>query len=208
MSYELNETLARKVLDTVDAGLVDGLGKPTPGAMCVEAAVCYAMGLPHSDRPTCVGDAVRIFKIRINDALWSSDAARTEGLRRLAVAQLGSDSIDQQEFVRIVTEQTIRQIVPRALRAKIGNPAHSEKLEAAARQCEKDGNREAALNAKSVARTYAYAYAAYAAAYAGYAGVGGARDEVLATACTIALNALIELQSPGCQFLYLCDAGA
>ena len=52
------------------------------------------------------------------------------------------------------------------------------------------------------------AYYAYAAAYAAYAGVGGARDEVLATACTIALNALIELQSPGCQFLYLCDAGA
>ena len=239
---ELNEDLARNVLATVDAGLVKGLGAPEPGSMCVEAAVCYAMGLPHSDKPTCVGSEVRRFKIKINDARWSSDKARTAGLRRLAVAQLGSDSIDQQKFVRIVVEQTIRQIVPRALRlAKKRNPAHEEKLEAAAIRCEQDGDRGAALSARNAAyaaadaadaaaadaaaaaadaaadaadAAYAAAYAAadaaayaYAAADAAYAAdaADAAADEVLNLACGIALNALIELQSPGCAYLYLCD---
>lgn len=87
MNYELSESLAAKVLATVDAGLVQGIGIAEPGAMCIEAAVCYAMGLPHSDRPTCVGEAVRAFKIRLNDSQWSSDKARAEGMRKLAIAQ-------------------------------------------------------------------------------------------------------------------------
>src|ERR1700679_473096 len=87
---EINLDLAKKVLSVVDAGLVSGMGVPEPGKMCVEAAVCYAMGLPHSDEPTCVSPALRRLKIRLNDSRWSSDAARTKGLRRLAVAQLGS----------------------------------------------------------------------------------------------------------------------
>ena len=220
---ELNEDLARKVLDVVDAGLVKGLGAPKPGSMCVEAAVCYAMGLPHSDKPTCVGAAVRRFKIRINDARWSSNAARTTGLRKLAIAQLGSDSIDQEKFVRIVVEQTIRQIVPRALRiAKKRNPAHADRLETAAVQCERDGDRKAAQNASSAADAAADAADADAAAYAAAAAADAAdaaaaaaaaaayadaadADEVLNLACGIALNALIELQSPGCAYLYLCD---
>ena len=195
-SYELNEGLARKVLETVDAGLVSGLGEPKPGSMCVEAAVCFAYGLPHSDQPPCVGSAVRRFKIRINDAKWSSNEARTNGLRKLAIAQLGSDSIDQEKFVRIVVEQTIRQIVPRALRiAKKRNPKYEQQLETAAVQCEKDGNREAALNAKKTADA-AYAYAAADAA---------ARDEILNLACEIGLKALIELGSPGCAYLFLTE---
>jgi len=45
--------LAAKVLAVVDAGLVKGLGEAVPGHMCVEAAVCYALGEPHSDAPSC-----------------------------------------------------------------------------------------------------------------------------------------------------------
>lgn len=51
---EITREIASKVLEVVDAGLVKGLGQPLPGQMCVEAAVCFAMGLPHSDEPTCV----------------------------------------------------------------------------------------------------------------------------------------------------------
>ena len=67
--------IARKVLDTVDAGLCGGLGNRKPGEMCVEAAVCYAYGLPHGDNPPCVSKALRSFKIAINDKSWSSNAA-------------------------------------------------------------------------------------------------------------------------------------
>ena len=73
---EITESLASRVLEVVNAGLVYGLGSPEPGRMCVEAAVCFAMGLPHSDTPTCVGPAVRALKIRLNDARWSSNEAR------------------------------------------------------------------------------------------------------------------------------------
>src|SRR5689334_17575355 len=87
---EITHEIAAKVLKTVDAGLVVGVGKPTPGQMCVEAAVCYALGLPHGDDPGSVSPSLRSLKIRLNDSGWSSKEARAAGLRRLALAQLGS----------------------------------------------------------------------------------------------------------------------
>ena len=83
---KITKTLAKKVRKIVDAGLVLGPGTPEPGKMCVEAAVCYALGEPHSDRPTCVHPAVRSFNITLNDAVWSSPQARAQGMRRAAVA--------------------------------------------------------------------------------------------------------------------------
>jgi hypothetical protein len=230
----VDEALASKVLWVVDHGLVSGIGEPEPGKLCVEAAVCYAMGLPHSDRPTCVGFAVRAFKIRLNDSRWSSPEARAKGMRKLAIAQLGSDAIDQKEFKRIVAEQTIRRIVPIALRAAAKRvPAHADRLEAAAARCEAEGDRKAAEAARSVARAAyaaAYAYAAAAAdaaayaaaaadaaayaaaaadaaAYAAaYAAAAAARDSVLTRSAEIGLAALVELKSPGCAYLHLADA--
>ena len=59
--------VAAKVLDVVDHGLCSGKGEPIPGKMCVEAAVCFALGEPHGDSPSCVGTAVRAVKIKLND---------------------------------------------------------------------------------------------------------------------------------------------
>src|SRR5262245_25758668 len=101
MSTTITKTVARKVLEVVDAGLVKGVGVPELGQMCVEAAVCYALGLPHGDEPNCVAPALRALKINLNDREWSSAAARAKGLRRLAVAQLGSaGALDGREFAR------------------------------------------------------------------------------------------------------------
>ena len=36
----MTREIAIKVRDAVDAGLVNGVGKPTPGQMCDEAAKC------------------------------------------------------------------------------------------------------------------------------------------------------------------------
>ena len=126
--------IAEKVRDTVAAGLSSGIGKPIPGQMCVEAAVCYAMGLPHSDRPTCVSPAIRSLKIALNDKAWSSPQARAKGLARLALVQLGSAGVvDNREFSRRVAAMTIRVFVPLALHvAARRNPKHAEALEAAA----------------------------------------------------------------------------
>src|SRR5438477_2282575 len=98
MIYTIEE--ARRVLAVVDAGLINGLGVAEPGKLCVEAAICLALGLPHGDDPGCVEPAVRAFKIRLNDSRWSSNGARAKGLRALAVAQLGSKGVvDGREFV-------------------------------------------------------------------------------------------------------------
>ena len=90
MTIEITRDIAARVLEIVDCGLVRGVGVALPGKMCVEAAVCYALDLPHGDDPRCVAPTLRAFKIRLNDSAWSSDQARAKGLRRLALAQLGS----------------------------------------------------------------------------------------------------------------------
>src|SRR5260221_944097 len=127
--YKVNIATARKVLEAVDAGLVRGLGEQTPGKMCIEAAVCYAMGMPHSDRPKCVGSAVRAYKIRLNDANWSTDKGRAKGMREVAIATLGSDQIDQRQFTDLVVIGAISQVLPRALaRISKRKPEPAEKL--------------------------------------------------------------------------------
>ena len=96
---KLSKKLVSTILETIDAGLVQGLGAPVPGKMCVEAAICYALGLPHGDDPGCVSAAVRSLKIALNDAQWSSNEARAKGMRRLAIAQLGTkENFNETEF--------------------------------------------------------------------------------------------------------------
>jgi hypothetical protein len=227
---EITETIARKVVAVVDAGLVNGKGRPIPGQMCVEAAVCFAMGLPHGDNPSCVSPALRRLKIGLNDRAWSSDQARAKGLRRLAVAQLGSAGVlDDRAFMRRVAEMTIRKAVPIGLRAAAKmNPKHAEKLDACAVRCETEGTRESCDEARAVARAAAYAaYAAYAAAayaaadaayaaYAAYAADDAAyaadaayarasrsRDAVLSQYAEWVVEILIDMHAPGCQWLTL-----
>src|SRR5208337_5228881 len=164
---KITEVIARKVLETVDAGLVGGVGVPVPGQMCVEAAVCYALGLPHGDDPGCVAPALRALKIRLNDASWSSNQARARGMRRLAVAQLGStDVLDETEFARRIADHAIRVSAPKAIRmaAMLIEEKDLDALLAAARRCEDEGSVAAANAAADAANAAdAVAYAAYAA---------------------------------------------
>jgi hypothetical protein len=166
---DITEKIARKVLDTIDAGLVSGIGKPIPGEMCVEAAVCFALGQKHGDEPSCVSPAIRCLKIRLNDSRWSSTSARAKGLRRLGLAQLGSkDAIDDKEFNKRIAELVIRKVVPYALwcAAKIQKgDKHKQALLDAAEACEREGTRTSALAAYKIAAAAAAAYAD-AAAYA------------------------------------------
>ena len=85
MTLTLTKPIARKILETVDAGLSHGKGNPVPGEMCIEAAVCYAFGLEHGDDPPCVGRAVRQLKISINDLFQGTNAERAVLLRKLSI---------------------------------------------------------------------------------------------------------------------------
>jgi hypothetical protein len=112
----IDEALVRKVLETVDAGLTAGLGVPRPGHMCVEAAVSYALGLPHSDKPDCVDPLLRDVKITLNDLSWSNDRARANGLLALAVAQLGSAGhLNPTRFVEGVWQHVFNTALPLVL---------------------------------------------------------------------------------------------
>jgi hypothetical protein len=116
VSAQITPELARKVQEVVDHGLVSGLGQPAPGRMCVEAAVCYALGEPHGDRPSCVHPYDRAAKVRLNDAPWSSDAARAAALRRVAVMQLGTVGLDRSAWAREYVAATVRLVLSNALR--------------------------------------------------------------------------------------------
>jgi hypothetical protein len=189
---EITREIAIKVRDTVAAGLSSGLGQQQPGAMCVEAAVCYALGLPHGDDPGCVAQSLRRLKIRLNDAAWSSKQARANGLRRLALAQLGSAGVlDEKEFVRRVVDVTIRRAVPAGLRSAARvNPKHADALEAAAVRCERECTREACEHARQIARAAAAAaYAAAAAAAAAYADAAAAAAAYADAAAAAAADA-------------------
>jgi hypothetical protein len=182
-SPKITAKVVKKLISVVDAGLTEGQGEPTPGKMCVEAAVCYALGLPHSDDPPCVSRALRAVKIALNDGPWSSDTARAAGMRNLAVAQLGTrDTLDDVAFTQKLAEMTIRKIVPRALRyaAKIHHQElHRAAMEEAAKKCEAEGSSYAASAASDAASAASYAasdaasdaasYAARAASAASYA---------------------------------------
>lgn len=111
--------LAKKVWRVVSRGLVQGIGSPEPGRMCVEAAVCYALDLPHNDEPPCVGKSVRGDKIEINDCNWSSDKARGRGLRDVAIAQLGSNKINQKMYANVVARLVAQRLVAPAINAHL-----------------------------------------------------------------------------------------
>ena len=224
----LSREVAKRVLDTVDAGLVHGMGEAVPGKMCVEAAVCYALGLPHGDHPTCVGSAVRAYKIRINDARWSSDVARAKGLRRVAIAQLGSDTLDQREVADRLVIATVRDVLPPLLR-RYGYEAvacegvttrEAAKLAAQEAQVALCAAADAADAADATAAADA-TYAAYATAYAAtadadaaaaaaaaYAAYATARDEVLTQAANRLERVLVEMGSPGAAWLDLTEGDA
>ena len=109
-------TITKKLVEDInralDKGLVKGKGVPVEGKMCVEALICFKLGLPHSDNPPCVGSEVRRAKLALNDCDWSSNKARAEGMRKLAIAQLGSDQIDQEEFKIRLRLKSTKIILP------------------------------------------------------------------------------------------------
>lgn len=196
---EIDRKLAQKVLETVDAGLCSGLGKPEPGFMCVEAAVCYAMGLPHGDDPSCVAPALRKFKIGLNGAAWSSKSSRAKGMRRLALAQLGSAGIlNEIEFVFRLAKQAKIWAADNAA-AAADAAAYAADAAAAVYAA------RAADNAAALAAAHAALAAAHAAAHAAVydAAVYAAADKTLAKYAEDVVQILIEMNAPGCQYLDL-----
>lgn len=141
---EINNATVTKILDVIDAGLVYGVGDPEPGQLCVLSAICFALGEPHGDKPSCVGPILRQMQIRLNDWVgWKSSEERALALRRLAIASLGSagkwEEEHGHEFLRWLAQHCVRVLVPRVFReAAAFHPEQlfRERLLSAATMCE------------------------------------------------------------------------
>lgn len=115
---EISEDKVRRVLEIIDGGLEHGGGNMrAPGQFCVQQvlAVVFSAGLVRSQFPCAgvllegpvelvdgahVGRMVSTLAMALNDQVhWGSPKDRAKGLRRLAVAELGSEAINQMEFL-------------------------------------------------------------------------------------------------------------
>lgn len=214
------------VLAVVDQGLVGGaVGEPTPGGMCVEAAVAYSMGLAFNDQPVCVLPIVRDLKIEINDNdNWSGDAERAQGLRRVAIAQLGSDkAFTRKAFCKALNEAVLEHYVLVPLRQMVKDAPkglRKELLRLAVAAYEKNPNNGEAeeflrsafvgLNddietrlcadnyptKKQIAHSIGYAQAVWNACE-------DAGDAELSEFAEVVVGVLQQLKSPGAKWLWL-----
>lgn len=180
----ITREIAQKVLRMVEAGLSEGFGQREPGYMCVEAVVCCALDLPHGDDPGCVAEWLRCLMIQLNDSTWSSRQARARGLRRAALAQLGSKGVlDERDFaIRVMRAALTR--VPAAFRAAASlhnNERHRLVLSAAANACERSPTRLSFVAARKAAQS-ANDELSGNAAVAVYAAIAAANAAVEATA--------------------------
>lgn len=117
---ELNQELVDRIQYVVGKGLSCGLGDRALGKMCVEAAICYSLGLPHNDNPECVYDDLRHIKININDEPWSNKQVRAKGMVRAAIAQLGtaatmtrSQLVEMEEYIEEEYEARLKKYISR-----------------------------------------------------------------------------------------------
>jgi len=226
----INQDLVNKIHCLLDKGVTPGLSKnPKPGEMCLEQAVCYALGEEVTNKPSCVGEHVRWFVVTLNNCNWSSPSARAEGMRDLAIVQLGSNFLDQNDFTENLRFAVIKKLLPSMFR-DLGE----EKWEKQIKSLEGAKDLEEARQAASAAAKVAYnssndrsptgiaaRHADNAArdasvikkfyvedvAYLMAAGVATSAaygtktgDKYLKMVAHLAVEVLREMGSPGCQF--------
>lgn len=147
-----------------------------------------------SRRLWCVNSSIRRLKIGLNDASWSSTTARVDGLRRLAVLQLGTrDSFDSENFVKKVALININKILPIAL--------NSAGLSEAAKIC---ADATTLTEGLAAARSSSSAARAAEAAAARAADVARS-DRVLKLFATHVEDILIEMNVPAVKYLKLIN---
>lgn len=105
---QITDKIVSKLLGIIDKGLCHGSGfNSRTGDVCVQQAVNIAvsdksfdqhLGRRPTDRPSCVHIYVRDFGVRLNDRFQGSAEERAKLLRKFAVAELGSSSVNMDRF--------------------------------------------------------------------------------------------------------------
>jgi hypothetical protein len=144
---------------------------------------------------------------------------------KLAVAQLGSNVLDQNEFADKLCIATVQRLLPAVIAVANLPSASALTADCLAVKTKKEARIAAcavrkAVYAAAAAAADADADAAAAAASAKYAAVyaaadaaadaaaAAAREKMLLLAADICLQVLIDMKSPGCDYLHLCDKAA
>lgn len=97
---------------------------------CIMEAISWAVGEPHTDAPRCVTvPELRVIAMRLNDAEWASDEARTEALRPYMVSMIQATATDAQRVaIRFrLADIAVREIMPE-WRERHGRRADAEIL--------------------------------------------------------------------------------
>jgi len=210
----INQGLVNSIHSLLDKGVTCCFSPdPKPGNMCLEQVISYALGEEIGDKPSCVGKQVRKFVIYLNDANWSSPSARAEGMKQLAIAQLGSDSLNQDEFREKLIFAVITKLLPAMFR-DLGEEKWKKEIKslegakdlkeateaAAAASVAAYATADADVAADVVSTVYAFSSAASdAALYATYATNTG--DKYFKMVAHLAVEVLKDMGSPGCQFI-------
>lgn len=112
----VNETFVKQLLYQIDGGLTHGMGGGGRSNMCVQHAVNHVMGRGRSDDVTwCALNEINSFGIHLNDCRWTSKRARADGLRRLAVAELGSNKVNKAELAQSIRRKYVNHMLPQQL---------------------------------------------------------------------------------------------
>lgn len=206
----VGKELAIRVLEVVDQGLCGGLGKPIPGQMCVEAAVCYAMGDDHDDSPSCVSDDIVGLKVLLNDKKWPSRKARADGMRRIAVAQLGSTHVLQGEFSVAFMNALLKNVVIPILKQ---HKKYADTVKQLSGK-EPDMNALRTTNISSLKNLYNeyYTYFSSTPKYFLTPSMNFAKEfgkmklhDSLKLHCLCVEEALVKCKTKGSKYLYLCN---
>ena len=197
MKLNFNEIIP-KFDSILSRGLCSGLGDKN-GQMCIEAAICASLNLPHGDQPPCVTPAIIRYKITLNDAKWSSPVSRAKNLRALGIAQIGSLGIvNGQDFVNKLQHKTISILIP-----DLFDTLYPNKFTELVNECRSTGDKLACRKLAAAATDVAAAAAATYATVATYAAAADVdkSDKYLIMSANLALEVLKELKSPGCDWI-------
>jgi hypothetical protein len=213
----INEAVVKKFISLIPYGFVKGKGKPEPGKMCIEAALCYSMGLPHNDDPPCVGSSVREYKISLNDCDWESNIIRAKTMAPLGIAQLGSNTLNQDIFKQLIFKYTNTDIIVKSF-DWISKDKRNTKYEKLKKFVLKNCEDLTKLKEKfedyynyyhyhDYYNYYNYYYNNYHNYYSYYHNYdyNCNLQKVLKLSVDVALKVLKEMKSPGCEFLHLLE---
>jgi hypothetical protein len=102
------ELRLQRVLDRVE--LVEGIGDPAAGTMCVMSLVARLAGEGHTDHPHCASPVIRAFAVPVNDAMPLEVRRR---LKPFAPRILGTDDGLDRERGAVLRRVLAERILPR-----------------------------------------------------------------------------------------------